>query len=155
MSNIGWWRFGAIEGIIDKVATFLILSRFTHYTMKHTISAYLVPLLTIFCLSTLQAQTLKTKLEKWLKNEVKCEAKSDLPFADITISYNNEYLGVISTDDELYYQSPSIKDVHVYTPFTLSAKHWKYKGIFSRNYWQNEEATKEELRIFVNQVQNS
>lgn len=98
---------------------------------------------------------LKTKLEKWLKNEVKCEAKSDLPFADITISNNNEYLGVISTDDELYYQSPSIKDVHVYTPFTLSAKHWKYKGIFSRNYWQNEEATKEELRIFVNQVQNS
>jgi hypothetical protein len=98
---------------------------------------------------------LKTKLEKWLKNEVKCEAKSDLPFADITISKNNEYLGVISTDDELYYQSPSIKDVHVYTPFTLSAKHWKYKGIFSRNYWQNEEATKEELRIFVNQVQNS
>jgi superfamily I DNA and/or RNA helicase len=98
---------------------------------------------------------LKTKLEKWLRTEVKCEAKSELPFADITISNNNEYLGVISTDDDLYFQSPSIKDVHVYTPFTLSAKHWKYKGIFSRNYWQNEEATKEELRIFVNQVQNS
>ncbi len=98
---------------------------------------------------------LKTKLENWLKNEVKCEAKSDLPFADITISNNNEYLGVISTDDDLYYQSPSIKDSHVYTPFTLSAKHWKYKGVFSRNYWLNEEATKEELRIFVNQVQES
>jgi len=98
---------------------------------------------------------LKSKLEEWLKNEVHCDAKSELPFADITISSNNEYLGVISTDDELYYQSPSIKDVHVYTPFTLSAKHWKYKGVFSRNYWQNEEAIKEELRIFVNNVQES
>jgi superfamily I DNA and/or RNA helicase len=98
---------------------------------------------------------LKSKLEEYLKNEVKCDAKSELPFADITISNNNEYLGVISTDDDLYYQSPSIKDVHVYTPFTLSAKHWKYKGVFSRNYWQNEEGTKEELRIFVNNVQES
>ena len=98
---------------------------------------------------------LKTKLEKYLKDEVQCEAKSELPFADITISHNDEYLGVISTDDDFYFQSPSIKDFHVYTPFTLSAKHWKYKGIFSRNYWQNEEGTKEELRIFVNQVQGS
>ena len=98
---------------------------------------------------------LKTKLEKYLKNEVQCEAKSELPFADITISSNSNYLGVISTDDDLYYQSPSIKDFHVYTPFTLSAKHWKYKGFFSRNYWQNREATEEELRIFVNQVEES
>lgn len=96
---------------------------------------------------------LKTKLEKWLKEEVQCEAKEELPFADITISCDNEYLGVIATDDDLYFQSPSVKDAHVYTPFTLSEKHWKYKGIFSRNYWQNEEETKEELRIFVNQVQ--
>jgi len=96
---------------------------------------------------------LKTKLEKWFKEEVHCDAREELPFADITISCDNEYLGVIATDDDLYFQSPSVKDAHVYTPFTLSEKHWKYKGIFSRNYWQNEEETKEELRIFVNQVQ--
>lgn len=98
---------------------------------------------------------LKSKLEAWLEKEVNCEAREDLHFADITISCDNNYLGVITTDDDLYYQSPSIKDVHVYTPFTLYAKHWKYKGVFSRNYWQNEGATKEELRIFINQVQQS
>jgi AAA domain-containing protein len=98
---------------------------------------------------------LKTKLEKWLKEEVQCDARAELPFADITISNKQKYLGVISTDDDLYYQSPSVKDAHVYTPFTLSAKHWKYKGISSRNYWQNEEATKEELRIFVNKMEDS
>ena len=98
---------------------------------------------------------LKTKLESWLESEVHCEAKEELPFADITISNNKEYIGVISTDDDLYFQSPSVKDAHVYTPLTLSAKHWKYKGVFSRNYWQNEEATKEELLIFVNQAQGS
>jgi hypothetical protein len=95
---------------------------------------------------------LKSKLEKWLIEEVNCDARTVLPFADITISLQKKYLGVISTDDDIYYQSPSIKDVHVYTPFTLSAKHWKRKGVFSRNYWQNEEATKEELRVFVNQL---
>ena len=66
---------------------------------------------------------LKTKLEKWLETEVECDAKEELPFADLTISKNQDYIGVISTDDDLYYQSPSVKDAHVYTPFTLSAKH--------------------------------
>jgi len=98
---------------------------------------------------------LKTKLEKWLKKEVQCDAKGELPFADITVSYENDYLGVITTDDDLYYQSPSVKDAHVYTPFTLSDKHWKYKSVFSRNYWLNENGTNEELRIFVNHVQDS
>lgn len=96
---------------------------------------------------------LKNRIEDWLVNEIHCKADSELSFADITISDNENYLGVIATDDDLYFQSPSIKDIHVYTPFTLSAKHWKSKGVFSRNYWQNEEATKEEIRVFVNQVQ--
>ena len=98
---------------------------------------------------------LKSKLEKWLIDEANLEAGHSLPFADITISKNGEYIGVIATDDDLYYQSPSIKDSHVYTPFTLSAKHWKSKGVFSRNYWQNLEGTREELRVFVNQVMNN
>jgi superfamily I DNA and/or RNA helicase len=96
---------------------------------------------------------LKTKLENWLKEEVHCDAREELPFADITISCDDEYLGVIATDDDLYFQSPSVKDAHVYTPLTLGAKHWKYKGFFSRNFWLNEEDAKEEIRIFVNQVQ--
>ena len=98
---------------------------------------------------------LKTVLEKWLVEEANLETGGRLPFADITISRNGHYLGIIATDDDNYYQSPSIKDSHVYTPFTLSSKHWKSKGVFSRNYWQNQEATKEELRVFVNQVMNN
>jgi superfamily I DNA and/or RNA helicase len=98
---------------------------------------------------------LKAKLEKWLVDEANLKSGHSLPFADITISKGSEFIGVINTDDDLYYQSPSIKDSHVYTPFTLSAKHWKSKGVFSRNYWLNKEGTEEELRIFINQVMNT
>jgi len=98
---------------------------------------------------------LKTRLETWLREELNCQAQEVLPFADITVSANDQYLGVLATDDDLYFQSPSIKDAHVYTPLTLSEKHWKYKGVFSRNYWQNKSATEEELRIFISQVQNN
>lgn len=95
---------------------------------------------------------LKSKLEEWLVKEANLETVGSLPFADITVARNGEYIGLINTDDDFYYQSPSIKDSHVYTPFTLSSKNWKSQGVFSRNYWQNPEATQEELRIFVNKI---
>ncbi len=98
---------------------------------------------------------LKTKLATWFARAGDCQARSELPFADITIVCKGLYLGLIATDDDLYYQSPSIKDAHVYTPLTLSAKQWKYKGMFSRNYWLDPEATEEELRIFISQVEQS
>ena len=74
-----------------------------------------------------------------------------MPFADITIINQGKYAALLLTDDDLYYQSPSVKDSHVYTPFTLSAKHWKFRGIFSREYWQNENMVTEELIRFITQ----
>ena len=96
---------------------------------------------------------LKDKLIDWGNAEFgNCELKEELPFADITVVKDDQYAGLLITDDDLYYQSPSVKDSHVYTPFTLSGKHWKFRGIFSREYWQNSNNVTEELSRFISQT---
>jgi len=95
---------------------------------------------------------LKDKLQKWAENNLKDYSFStELPFADITIKQDGYYLGLIITDDDLYYHSQSIKDLHVYTPFTLSAKKWKFRGAFSREFWNDKERVAEAIQRFIGQ----
>jgi superfamily I DNA and/or RNA helicase len=92
---------------------------------------------------------LKNKLKDLeFEQNVKFEMKEEMPFADLTVKSGDNYLGLVLTDDDLYHQSISIKDMHIYTPFTLAAKHWKFVGIFSREYWHNKEAVRERLLRF-------
>ena len=93
---------------------------------------------------------LKSQLQNWSEWLTDIEFTNELPFADITIKEKNNYLGLIITDDNLYYQSPSMKDTHVYTPFTLSNKKWRFKGVFSREYWMDKEAVHESINRFIN-----
>ena len=71
----------------------------------------------------------------YLKNKIKSmkfeqgirfDIKEEMPFADLTVKSDNNYLGLIITDDNRYHQSISVKDMHVYTPFTQSYKNWKF-----------------------------
>ncbi len=75
--------------------------------------------------------------------------KEEMPFADLTVKSEDQYLGLILTDDDLYYQSVSVKDFHVYTPITLSDKNWKYTNVFSREFWLDTERVKERIIRFV------
>lgn len=93
---------------------------------------------------------LKTQIQNWGEWLEDIEFTNELPFADITIKEKNKYLGLIITDDNLYYQSVSMKDAHAYTPFTLSSKNWKFKGIFSREYWIDRNAVHESINRFIN-----
>ncbi len=78
----------------------------------------------------------------------------EMPFADLTVKSDDRYLGLVLTDDDLYHQSISIKDMHIYTPFTLSAKHWKFVGVYSREYWHNKDAVRERLLRFSPETKN-
>ena len=92
---------------------------------------------------------LKNKIENLeFEKEFDFEMKEEMPFADLTVKSGEHYLGLILTDDDIYHQSISIKDTHIYTPFTLSAKNWKFLGVFSREYWHDKEAIKENLLRF-------
>ncbi len=73
----------------------------------------------------------------------------ELPFADLSVKVNAGYQGLIITDDELYHNAISVKEVHVYKPLTLSKKNWKFRGFFSREYWMDREAIKERLDRFI------
>ncbi|UII23128.1 AAA domain-containing protein [Fulvivirga ligni] len=94
---------------------------------------------------------LKKKLKEWnvTRGDV-FTLEEELPFADLTVKSDDEHLGLIITDDDLYYQSISVKDLHVYTPFVLSKKQWDFKGIYSREYWSNREQVHELIYRFVN-----
>jgi hypothetical protein len=92
---------------------------------------------------------LKNKLkELTFEQHIHFEMKEEMPFADLTIKSGDKYLGLVLTDDDLYHQSISIKDMHIYTPFTLSAKHWKFIGLYSREYWHNKDVIRERLLRF-------
>ena len=96
----------------------------------------------------------------YLKNKIKQALKEDpnfslsiseeLPFSDLTIKDSKQYYGLILTDDDLYYQSVSAKETHVYNPFTLSSKNWKFRGVFSRELWQDKDEVVERLVRFGN-----
>ncbi|MEM6524341.1 MAG: AAA domain-containing protein [Bacteroidota bacterium] len=94
---------------------------------------------------------LKTQLLDWAQADLTgFTVEEELPFADITLKDDKRYLGLLLTDDDLYFQSPSIKDIHVYTPFTLSKKNWNFTGVFSREFWKNSQTVKESITRFIN-----
>jgi hypothetical protein len=96
---------------------------------------------------------LRDRLAAELNQEFKenISVGTDMPFADLTVKNRDGYLGLILSDDDLYYQSLSVKDIHAYTPFLYSAKNWKFKAVFSREYWKNKNETLEQISRFIYQ----
>lgn len=75
--------------------------------------------------------------------------KDALPFADISANMENNNIGLILTDDELYRQNPSVKDLHASMLNLLEQKKWKHVRTYSRNYWQDNEKFFNEVAKFV------
>ncbi|MFC2124000.1 AAA domain-containing protein [Bacteroidota bacterium] len=97
---------------------------------------------------------LKDQLKYLLEEsqKFKYDISSELPFADLTIKSGVKYEGIILTDDEDYFQSISPKEIHVYKPFTLNSKNWKFQGIFSREFWADSGGVLEKIIRFANQI---
>ena len=79
----------------------------------------------------------------------------ELPFADLTIKQDGKYRGLLITDDNLYHQAISVKDPHVYTPFILHHKKWKFMGVFSREFWNNKQQLEDQLMLFINKIESN
>jgi superfamily I DNA and/or RNA helicase len=97
---------------------------------------------------------LSKRLHKWAENELDAvKIKKLLPFADLTIQEELEngynYLGLLMTDDDQYFQSPSVKEAHAYRPELYQEKNWKFKNVYSRQYWQNPQHVQEEISRFI------
>ena len=68
------------------------------------------------------------------------EYQKKLPFADLTLVSDKKYEGLLLTDDDLYFGSPSVKEPHAYLPMILREKHWPFGRLYSRQFWNGREA---------------
>ena len=101
---------------------------------------------------------LKTKIKEH-GNFEKAELQAgSLPFADLVVKkahllngQESQFYGLISTDDDLYYQSISVKDPHALIPQLLEKKNWKHTMLYSRSYWQDPDKFFNEVAKFVTQ----
>jgi len=100
---------------------------------------------------------LKSRIKEDLNSnrKFKMEITEEMPFADLTLKTEEAYHGLILTDDDLYYQSVSSKDAHVYSPFTLTMKNWKFRGVYSREYWQDREQVINRLMMFSSRLEET
>lgn len=73
-------------------------------------------------------------------------------FSDLTISQNTKNRGVILTDDEVFHDSPSVKDAFVYFPNLLTDKKWPYSRIYSRAFWLDRDTIQERMKMFLNRI---
>jgi len=99
-------------------------------------------------------------LQQWAeKNLAGVELRRLLPFADLTILQHSkkkvDYLGLLMTDDDLYFQSPSAKEAHVYRSELFQDKHWKFKNIYSRQLWQNTDHVFNEIKRFIQTIESA
>ena len=93
---------------------------------------------------------LKTKVREELESTVKSiKAEEELPFADLSFKDHDQYKGLLLSDDNLFYDNPSVKDIFAYTPFLLSKMNWPYIQIKSRNFWNDKEELMERVVQFV------
>ncbi|MCR9251917.1 MAG: AAA domain-containing protein [bacterium] len=88
-----------------------------------------------------------------LINSKETALEESLPFADLTVTNNGDYRGLVMTDDSLYYESISIKDPHIYKPFLFQKKNWRFRAFFSREYWMEKELVIEKLSRFINSTE--
>lgn len=82
---------------------------------------------------------LKDKIEAQIRTHHNgYEIEKNHHFADV-VSSNEHEVDLFITDDDLYFKSEGVKDMHVYTPLSLKQKGWSFSQHFSRNYWQKQE----------------
>lgn len=72
----------------------------------------------------------------------------ELPFADLTLKSRSSYEGLICTDDDLYYSSPSVKHAHALLPQRLQERQWPQQRVWSRQYWLEPERLLQQVTSF-------
>ncbi len=99
---------------------------------------------------------LSNHLQHWAKERLKEYVFENhvLPFADVPVRQDNQYVGIILTDDSRYFSSLSPKDIYAYTPALLSQKNWKHHRVYSRNLWKDREKMERDLMIFIGSQEN-
>lgn len=94
---------------------------------------------------------LKNQLTPW-ESDLSIKFDSNTPFGDVALKKKEKHLGLLFTDDNYFYESLSMKEVCVYRPAHLQAKHWPSRMIHSREFWLHKDKVKDKLVRFIEQV---
>ncbi|MFZ9044670.1 MAG: DEAD/DEAH box helicase [Cyclobacteriaceae bacterium] len=97
---------------------------------------------------------LKSRMISEFEIDQRYQLKEALPFVDISVldTQKNRYSGLIRTDDDLYFDAPSIKDIYVYQPNILDYKGWPHFQTHSRRLWNQPEELGDKMRLFVHRI---
>ncbi len=97
---------------------------------------------------------LRIKLREHSFHDVQgLEIEKELPFSDLSVKKDQEFKGLVLTDDERYYQALSPKQIYAFQHFHLSTKNWKYERFHSRELWIDSDSAKEKMQKFLYKVQ--
>ena len=77
------------------------------------------------------------------------EMDHTLPYVDLALKYQDQYLAALLTDDDQYHHDISIKASHVYRPVTLKQKNWNFNMISSRQFWMDPEHVRERINRMI------
>ncbi len=80
------------------------------------------------------------------------QIKKTLPFADLTISHQKQYKGLILTDDDLFYDTLTAKEAHSYRQSHFMEMNWPFLQFFTREYWINRTQANEKLEKFIHRI---
>jgi AAA domain len=97
---------------------------------------------------TLKEEIIKWASVKWPDYQLE---ENRFPYFDFTIKKGDRQIGALFTDDNLYFQSPSVKADHALTPQLLELKNWPYVRVYSRNFWQDPDKFFNEVSKLLNQ----
>ncbi len=87
-----------------------------------------------------QAATyLKDEIKKWalLKWPEYHLEENRFPYFDFIVKKGEHLVGGLFTDDNLYFQSTSMKADHALIPQLLELKNWPSVRVYSRNFWHD------------------
>lgn len=90
----------------------------------------------------------KWALIKWPEYHLE---ENRFPYFDFTVKKGERQIGALFTDDNLYFQSPSVKADHTLTPQLLELKNWPFVRVYSRNFWQDPDKFFNEISKLLNQ----
>ena len=97
---------------------------------------------------------LKNRIIQEFEIDQRYDLNTQLPFTDVTVTdtVKNGFAGLIRTDDELYYDARSVKDIYTYQPGYLTKKGWPHFQAHSRQMWNNPSDLGDRLRLFIHRI---
>ncbi len=95
------------------------------------------------------ARYLTNSIQQWGRGEGMSLEAAGFSHHDLIAKKENDFAGIILTDDSNYHQGLSAKASHAYVPMILEKKKWPFVQLYSRNFWLDRDRFFNEVKKFL------